>query len=48
MHYFQGENLRKEDSPSRVAPFLFTSVTQERNLVFSDWRIGRLLVTEMK
>jgi REP element-mobilizing transposase RayT len=46
MHHFQSNRLRigRFDEPSRI--YSLTGKTHERRPVFSDWKIGRLLVHE--
>lgn len=44
----KGKNLRigRHSEPGRA--YIVTTVTHERRALFSDWRIGRLLVQEMQ
>jgi len=48
MQRYHGSNLRKGRCSEAGRPYLVTTVTHERKRVFRDWRIGRLLVTELR
>ena len=48
MNRYHGKNLRVGRLSERHRPYLITTVTRERVPVFADWRIGRLLVAELR
>jgi putative transposase len=48
MRIYHGENLRTGRCLEADRPYLITTVTRESHPVFGDWRIGRLLATELK
>ena len=48
MHEFHGKDLRKGRYSLTGQIYLVTSVTVARKKYFSDWRLGRLLVGELR
>ena len=45
---FQGRNLRKGRHSQPGGIYLLTTVTHQREPVFADWRVGRLLVRQLR
>ncbi|WP_028455391.1 REP-associated tyrosine transposase [Chitinilyticum litopenaei] len=48
MGEFHACNLRKGRYSQNGQIYLLTSITAERTPLFSDWRVGRLLVNELR
>lgn len=48
MPSYHGRNLRTGRQMESGRPYLITTVTRDRRPLFADWRMGRLLVTELK
>jgi REP element-mobilizing transposase RayT len=47
MKHFHGRDLRIGRVSETERPYLVTTVTQNRQPLFCDWRVGRLLVAEL-
>jgi REP element-mobilizing transposase RayT len=48
MKIHHGKHLRHGRASETGRPYLITTVTQRRHPLFRDWRIGRLLVAELR
>lgn len=48
MHIYHGSNLRKGRVSESGRAYLVTTVTLARRPLFQDWRMGRLLVDELR
>ncbi len=48
MRIYHGSDLRKGRFSEADMPYLITTVTRDRRPLFNDWRIGRLLVAELR
>jgi putative transposase len=48
MQIYHGQDLRKGRYLEAGRPYLVTTVTYGRRQVFRDWRVGRLLVAELR
>ncbi len=48
MNLYHGRDLRKGRLSESGRPYLITTVVRERRPLFEDWRIGRLLVSELR
>jgi putative transposase len=48
MRHYHGRNLRAGRCLETNRPYLITTVTLDRHPLFTDWRMGRLLVHELK
>jgi REP element-mobilizing transposase RayT len=48
MRIYHGADLRKGRFSETERPYLITTVTRDRRPLFCDWRIGRLLVAELR
>jgi len=48
MRIHHGADLRKGRFSEAGRPYLITTVTHDRRPLFCDWRVGRLLVAELR
>ena len=48
MKLYHGNHLRLGRVSEPRRPYLITTVTRDREPLFADWRIGRLLVAELR
>mgnify|MGYP001562545057 CR=1 FL=1 len=48
MRIYHGADLRKGRFSETDRPYLITTVTRDRRPLFRDWRVGRLLVGQLR